>query len=222
MQDINIVTPNHPYPAKFITLEGIDGSGKSAQINYLKYWGMKNDLYFELTAEPTRFIREMVLGVGYDDITRSLMFLADRTQHNETIIRPALKGGRHIISDRYFDSTYAYNLFKSDMSSILNYDLIRINDHISIKPDLTILLDVPINIGKKRVVKRKTDVTNNTDLFDMMGFEFFERVREGYLRLAQLNPDRIKIINADKDAESVFDEVLVLVKPLLMPQLSVV
>ena len=197
----------------FITFEGADGCGKTTQIElldeYLRAKG-KNTL---LTREPGAKglgvkLREILL--NYDGEVspqcESFLFLADRAQHIDCIIKPALNEGKIILCDRHTDSTVAYQGYGRG----LNLDRINMLNDIAtsgLKPDLTIVFDIDIETSMQRVGKEK-------DRMESAGVEFFNKVRQGYLEIAKKEPDRVKVINSSDTIESIHRQVIELVENL--------
>ena len=205
----------------FITFEGIEGCGKSTQVKLAGRYLKKQRIPFITTEEPGgtpigRRIREMLLNnAPYDAAkmhgeTELLLFFAARAQHVREVIRPSLREGKVVLCDRFSDATIAYQGFGRG----LNIDLIKlINDFTSdgLKPDFTLLFDLPVEIGIKRAMER---ISGNKgipaeDRFEMEAMEFHSRVREGYLSLVRSEPDRFRIVDASKDIESVHHEVCI-------------
>ena len=189
----------------FITFEGPEGSGKSTHIKRLKSYLEGKGRRVLLTREPGgtqvgKLIREILLNPEsvLDETTEVYLFAADRSEHVSKIIQPALAEGKWVISDRFVDSTLAYQIGGRGLPE----DLVRYINMISAKglaPDLTLLLDVSPEIGIKRAV-----VNGAADRFEKEKIEFHQRVREKYLEIAGDDPQRVKVINTDnKDIESV-------------------
>ena len=194
----------------FITFEGGDGCGKTTQIKlldeYLKGKGYKT----LLTREPGSIglgekVREILL--NYDGevspVCESFLFLADRAQHIEKIIKPALNDGIVILCDRHTDSSVAYQGYGRG----LDVDRIKMLNNIAtsgLKPDLTIVLDVDVETSQKRVGSEK-------DRMESAGMEFFERVRQGYLEIAKQEPERVKVVDSTQTIEEIHKEILELV-----------
>ena len=187
----------------FITFEGADGCGKTTQLNLL-YEYLKNKGYdVVITREPGAAglgekIRELLL--NYDGEVsshcESFLFLADRAQNIDIIVKPALQKGRIVLCDRHTDSTVAYQGYGRglDITEINKLNTLATNGLV---PDLTIVFDVDIETSMKRV-------GNNKDRMENSGIEFFNRVRKGYLELATKNPKRIKVIDSTKEISEVF------------------
>ncbi len=190
----------------FITFEGIDGCGKTTQLENVKKLLEENGIECVTTREPGALklgsqIREILL--HYDGVVADncemFLFLADRSQHVETFIKPMLEEGKVVLCDRHTDSTIAYQGYGrgGNVERLTELNKIATNGLV---PDLTLLFDVSVEIGHERAGK-------NLDRLELAGKEFFERTRQGYLTLAEQNPDRIKVINAEKSKESVYNDV---------------
>lgn len=203
----------------FISFEGIEGSGKTTQARLLYNYLYKKGLNPVLTEEPGgtdigREIRKILLSPGHFNIhpvTELLLYNASRSQHVNEIILPAIKSGRIVITDRFSDSTYAYQ----GQGRGLNRDIINRIDEIStggIRPDITILIDVDVNVGLMR--NRKA---NKVDRIELEEIQFHRRVRDGYLEIARQEPDRIKIIDGSKEIEEIHREVIAEMESILSP-----
>ena len=190
----------------FITLEGPEGSGKSSQLPALADFLFDAGYEVVMTREPGGTvvgdqIREVLMNLENVTIvprTEILLFLAARAQHVEGLIKPALKDGKIVLCDRYGDSTLAYQGYghQTDLDTLRS--LLAFSTG-GLKPDLTLLLDVPIEEGFRR--KRGNSVEWNR--LDAYAEACHERVRHGYLALANEEPERWLIIDATKDRESV-------------------
>ncbi|MFH1541918.1 MAG: dTMP kinase [bacterium] len=193
----------------FITFEGPEGCGKSTHAKKLK--GYLGELGHQvlLTREPGgtqigKQIRQMLLQpeITLDETTEIYLFAADRSEHVCKIIKPALAEGKIVISDRYTDSTIAYQLGGRDLPE----DLVRYVNMISSKgliPDLTILFDVTPETGIKRAGQ-----VGEADRFEKEKLDFHHKVRNKFLQIAKANPDRIKVISTEeKTIEAVQIEV---------------
>jgi dTMP kinase len=193
---------------RFITFEGGDGTGKSTQIKVLERHLAARGRPFISTREPGgtplgKLLRQAVL-VGDQPIelsTEVFLYLADRAQHVHNVILPALESAKIVLCDRYTDSTLAYQGYGRGMDLKLLDELNRIADR-GVKPDLTLLLDCPVEIGLARTVRRPAqDVmadVGGADRFEREKVEFHERVRAGFLALAQADPERFRIIDASR------------------------
>ncbi len=193
----------------FITFEGVEGSGKSTQAELLKVFLLKQGHEVALTREPGwgalgRLIRKMLLeekDLDLDPLAELYLFCADRTQHVRDFIKPMLKEGYIVICDRFTDSTIAYQGYgrRIDLELV---ERVSKTAALSLKPDLTILLNLPVRVGLSRLEKRsgKTKI-------DEEPVEFHERVRSGYISIAQKKPKRIKVVNATRDIDEVQEEI---------------
>lgn len=190
----------------FITLEGPEGSGKTSQLPALAEFLRASGHDVVLTREPGGTpvgdqIREILMNLQNVSIiprTEILLFLAARAQHVEELIRPALAAGKVVLCDRYGDSTLAYQGFghKTDLGTLqilLNFST------AGLKPDLTLLVDVPVEAG----MARKRTNSSEWNRLDAYALAFHERVRQGYFALAEAEPDRWLIIDATEDKDSV-------------------
>ncbi|WP_297062474.1 dTMP kinase [Thermococcus sp.] len=201
----------------FIVLEGIDGAGKSTQAKLLKLWFEEKGYEVVLTKEPTdtpfgKLIRRLVLTGGREGIidgakisheAEALLFAADRAEHVDKLIKPALESGKVVISDRYFYSSLAYQWARG-----LDLDWLIDLNRFAIRPDLVLLLDLPVKESMKRIRTRSIKSE-----FDKI-VELQKKVRENYLKLAERFPE-IKIVNALEDVEGVHRQIVALVESLL-------
>lgn len=191
----------------FITFEGTDGCGKTTQIEMLKDYFEKQGRTVLLTREPgakglgTK-LREILL--NYDGevspVCESFLFLADRAQHVDTIIKPTVARGEIVLCDRHTDSTVAYQGYGRE----LDIEQIKMLNNIAtsgLKPDLTFIFDIDIDTAQKRVGKNK-------DRMESAGIEFFKRVRNGYLEIAKQEPERVKVLDGSKSIETIHNELL--------------
>lgn len=197
----------------FITFEGADGCGKTTQIKlldeYLKNKGKKTILTREPGATDLGVkIREILLNYEGDvsSISELFLFLSDRAQHVEHLIKPAIKEGKIVLCDRHTDSTVAYQGYGRglDINKIDTLNDIAVN---GLKPDLTIYFDINAETSLNRV-------GNNKDRMESAGIEFFNRVREGFHAIAQKEPKRVKIIDASDTIENIHKKVTELVEKL--------
>ena len=190
----------------FITVEGIDGCGKSTQLNLLAEYLRAKGYDVVFTREPGckglgEGIRNMLL--NYDgevsNACEKFLFLADRAQNIDTIVKPAVNAGKIVLCDRHIDSTLAYQGYArgADLE-----ELRRLNDIATsgFKPDLTFVFDISVDTSLQRVGKEK-------DRMESEDRSFFERVRNGYLELAKNYPDRIKLINSECSIDEIFVQV---------------
>ncbi len=201
----------------FISFEGIEGTGKSIQARLLSEYLAKKGLKTLLTEEPggtpiSLQIRKVLLSTKHEEmdyLTELLLYNAARIQHIKERIIPAIDCGRIVITDRFSDSTVAYQGYGRGISLKLIDSLDRIATG-RMRPDLTILLDLDVEVGlmrNKRINKR--------DRLELEDVKFHKRVRKGYLRLAAMEPERIKLIKASKGIEEIHREIVRIVEKVL-------
>lgn len=197
----------------FITFEGADGSGKTTQISLLDEYLCGKKRKTLLTREPGAGmlgarIRELLLNYeGHiSPNCESFLFLADRAQHVDNMIKPALADGKIVLCDRYVDSTIAYQGYgrQLDLDRILFLNNLATSN---LKPDLTIVFDVDVETAFSRI-------GNVKDRMESEGKEFFNRVRNGYLEIAKQEPDRVKVLDSSASIEVVHKRVVALVESL--------
>ena len=190
---------------KFITFEGGEGAGKSTQIKRLAAAIEKTGLTVTVTREPggsrgAETIRAMLLDpdAEWDPPTEALLHFAARADHYTTKITPALKEGAWVLCDRFADSTRAYQGYGLglDMGAIETLYEIALDDFV---PDLTIILDIPVETGAERMIERGAD----PDRYEKMDTAFHERLRQGFLEIAKQEPDRCAVIDANNDIDTV-------------------
>lgn len=199
---------------RFITFEGADGCGKTTQIKLLDEYLRKNGFKTLLTREPGakglgEKVREILLNYDGEVSSRceSFLFLADRAQHADCIVKPAVNDGTIVLCDRHTDSTIAYQGYGRgvDIDELKKLNEMAVN---GLKPDLTIVFDIDIKTSMARV-------GNEKDRMESSGKEFFEKVRKGYLEIAKQEPDRVKVINSAKSVEEIHEQVLELIKNVI-------
>lgn len=200
--------------ALFITFEGVDGCGKSTQMELLSKYLEENNYEVVITREPGakglgEKLREILL--NYDgevsDRAESFLFLADRAQNIDTIVNPAVNSGKIVLCDRHTDSTVAYQGYGRglDINTINYLNSLATNGK---KPDLTFVFDIDTETSMKRVGK-------NQDRMESAGIEFQNRVRKGYIELSKIEPERVKIIDASKSIKEIHEKVLEIIKKYL-------
>jgi dTMP kinase len=195
--------------AMFVSFEGIDGSGKSTQFRLFKKYLEKEKEDFIVIREPgsTRAgedIREILLHKEYNLCPEAelLLFLASRAQIVREIIIPNLQKGKVVIADRFLDSSLAYQAYGRGLS----VDLVKNMNSFAVDrclPDLTFLID----ISARKAIKRKQKNARN-DKIETEGVEFFERVRNGYLTIAEENKDRVYIFDGEKSPNTLHKEIV--------------
>lgn len=200
---------------RFITFEGPEGSGKSTQAMLLLQKLLSRGIRAMYTREPggtalgeelRRVLQHNRSGEAPCDRAELLLFEASRSHLVEKVIRPALAEGTWVICDRFIDSTTAYQ----GCGRGLPVDDIRFIHRFTVNgvmPDLTLLLDIPIATGFERITQRYLALGESADRFESEEREFHERVRNGYLALAAAEPDRFRIINAERDRDAVAADV---------------
>ena len=183
---------------KFITLEGIDGAGKSTHLRWIARFLRKRGVRLKLTREPggTRTgerLRHLILGGqgGLHPETETLLMFAARREHLDKVIIPALNSGQWVLCDRFTDATFAYQAAGSGV----NWKKIGVLEQWvqdGLQPDLTILFDVVPAIGRRRAVRQK-----RPDRFEREKESYYRRVRNAYLKRARDNPRRVRVIDAN-------------------------
>jgi len=205
----------------FITLEGVEGSGKTTQAAILGEALHQDGRRITVTHEPggTRAgesIRSIFLdpAVSLDVAAELLLVLADRAQHVREKLRPAVASGAIVISDRYSDSTMAYQGYGRGFDLKLLGDLNTLASD-GMKPDLTLVLDLQVETGLERTRARAKGATRGPDRFEGEAYEFHRRVRQGFLEIARAEPDRVSVIDASRPLESVSAGILTAVTALI-------
>ncbi|MGB9911001.1 MAG: dTMP kinase [Microgenomates group bacterium] len=201
----------------FITFEGPEGGGKSLQIEKLKEYLQETGREVVVVREPGQTsigeqIRQILLNPKNKEMeprAETLLFESARAQLVEEVIKPALAVGKIVLADRFFDSTTAYQGYGRGMN-LKEIDWLNRFATGGLVPDLTILLDVPVEVGLER--RRKS---GKEDRLDKEGLEFHQRVREGYLKIAKSQPERWRVVNASRSPEEIFEEIKGLVEEKL-------
>jgi len=187
-------------PALFLTLEGIEGAGKSTVAQLAGSWLTRHGVAVRLTREPggtplAEHVRRIALERGTETVspvTETLLMFAARALHVENLIRPALARGEWVVCDRFTDATRAYQGSGRGVDAAL-IEALALAVHGDLKPDCTLLLDLPVRVGLARARGRQGATA---DRFEAETVGFFEKVREGYLALARREPQRLRIIDA--------------------------
>lgn len=200
----------------FITFEGPDGCGKSTQIERLKNFLCSKGYDVVLTREPggtamSEKIRSLILDPENKEesgVTEALLFAASRAQHVAEKIKPAIADGKIVLCDRFMDSSIAYQAYARGLGEdVVSINLFAIQGCF---PDLTIFLDLDPLIGQKRQIER-----GKLDRLEQEGLAFQQRVYEGYQELIKKYPERIKVVNADRNPESIEKDIACLIQNLL-------
>jgi dTMP kinase len=204
---------------QFITFEGIDGSGKSTQIRMLAGDLRQRGVDVLITQEPGgtplgRRLREAFLETEetVEPMAELLLFAADRAQHVEHMIRPALAEGRLVISDRYADATYAYQGAGRGFAKETVLEIIRLATG-GLKPDLTLFFDISVENAIRRMAARIDSGEKKNRMDDETG-EFYTAVRDSYLEIANNEP-RFRILDANRSIEEIHAEVVGVVTKFL-------
>lgn len=201
--------------ARFITLEGGEGAGKSTQIRWLANAFSNAGVEAITTREPGgsiggEAIRALVVSGATDKwnpTTESLLFMAARYDHLAAVIQPALARGAWVLCDRFYDSTYVYQGIAKHVGTAWLDQLYR-QLFANTAPDLTLLLDLPPTIGLARADKRGNAAESR---FEQMTLTFHETLRAGFLQLAKIHPERMATVDATPDAKAVHHAIIALV-----------
>ena len=194
---------------RFITVEGGEGAGKSTMMAHIMNWLEQHGHRVVRTREPggtqlAETIREILLDKDNDslsDLAELLLVFASRAQHLEELIRPALARGETVLCDRFTDATWAY---QGGGRRISADDIAALEElvHGDLQPDLTLLLDLPVEQGMSRAMNR-----SESDRFESESRGFFQRVREAYLQRARTEPGRFAIIDASRPLAEVREQI---------------
>lgn len=199
---------------KFITLEGVDGAGKTSHIEFIKEYLTNLKFDFIMTREPGgtelgERLREILLHDEMTPKTETILMFAARNEHIEKVIRPGLTSGAIVISDRFTDASYAYQSggkgVEDEAINVLK-DLVQKN----LQPDLTFLFDLPVEVSIKRLKK-----TRKLDKFEKEEKDFHENVRKKYLMIAKNNPKRFSVLNSEKSIDEIQSQIKIKLDELL-------
>ncbi|GLV48027.1 thymidylate kinase [Thermus sp. LT1-2-5] len=194
----------------FLTLEGLDGAGKSTQARLLAAFLEERGLKVRLTREPGAGLppvrQALLLGEELSPEAEYLLFSADRAEHVRKVILPALERGEWVVSDRYLDSSLAYQGHGRGLPLAWLLEVARLAT-LGLRPQRTFLLDLPPEEALRRV--------KDPDRLERLGLAFFHRVREGYLRLAEAEPERVVVLDATRPVEAVQAEIQAHLRSLL-------
>jgi dTMP kinase len=199
--------------SKFITFEGVDGAGKSTHLEWFANTLRQRGLHVVVTREPGgtplgEQLRQILLNQTMNIGTEAMLMFAARMEHIEQVIKPALRTGKWVISDRFSDASFAYQ----GGGRGLDWDKLSQLEqwvHPDLQPDLTLFFDVPVEVARRRL-------SNNISLdrFEQEQADFFERVRAGYHKRIQQNPQRYVVIDAAQDLDEVkhkLEEIILIV-----------
>ena len=198
-----------PFPGKFISVEGSEGVGKTTNLNFIQKYLESRNIPFILTREPggtplAEELRNLLLSNREEQVSEDcelLLMFAARAQHLQQVIRPALINGTWVLCDRFTDATYAYQGGGRQLSveKIASLESLVV---ASTKPDLTLLLDVPVEVGIDRAKNR-----GSLDRFEQEQLDFFDRVRSTYLLRASQEPCRFRVVDAEQPLTEVQDQI---------------
>ncbi|MEE3348455.1 MAG: dTMP kinase [Candidatus Gastranaerophilaceae bacterium] len=198
----------------FITFEGVDGCGKTTQLKLLSEYLKNHGYEIVITREPGakglgEKIREILLHYDGEVSSRaeSFLFLADRAQHIDKIVNPAVESGKIVLCDRHTDSTIAYQGYGRgvDIEQLSVLNLLATDGK---KPDLTFVFDIDVETSMSRVGAEM-------DRMESSGIEFFNKVRNGYLDIAKNEPERVKVINANRTVTDISKEVVSIISEII-------
>jgi dTMP kinase len=194
---------------RFISLEGIEGSGKSTQLNFVVDYLQSKHIEVVNTREPggtlvSEKIREVLLDNELPSMhmdTELMLMFAARVEHVKKVIEPALEAGKWVVCDRFYDATYAYQGYGREID-LNRIDALRDFSIGELAPDLTLLLDVTLEVSMDRVAKR-----GNQDRFESEKIDFYKKVRNGYRAIANKNPKRVFAVDATLSIEQVQESI---------------
>jgi dTMP kinase len=204
---------------KFISIEGVEGAGKSTQLAFIQRYLTQLGTRLVVTREPggtelgeqirALLLTPTTLGMAVD--TELLLMFAARAEHVEQVIKPALEKGDWVLSDRFVDATFAYQgggrgIDRQRIATLSDWTL------KGLQTDVTFLFDLPVEIGQQRVLSRNQGV----DRFEQEKVDFFQRIRERYLQRAKQEPNRIKVIDASKSIVEIEVQLAALLDNLLI------
>jgi dTMP kinase len=207
----------------FITFEGVEGSGKTSQIQRLKKYLTQKGIPCKVTREPGgspigEKVRKILLNPEHREMvpaTELLLYEAVRAQHVEEVLKPLLKNGGVILCDRFCDATLAYQGYGRGIDLKWVASLNRLASQ-GIKPDVTFLLDCPTVVGLNRALRRNRILgQEREERFEREEIQFHRRVRKGYLAIAKKEPHRVKVIDTREGEEKVFEKIRKIVDNLI-------
>jgi dTMP kinase len=201
---------------KFITIEGTDGAGKSTFVHEIKAMLEARGFEVVLTREPggtplAEEIRALILDKKMDNMTALLLAFASRNEHIKNVINPALEAGKYVISDRFTDSTYAYQVAAQGIPR----EYVEVLEHMvqkQLKPDITLIFTVPVEVSRQRLNK----TGKVPDNFESQNDDFFQNVLEGYLDIAKREHERCKIIDSSLSLEETKEQVIKVMNNFLL------
>ncbi|MBI3454655.1 MAG: dTMP kinase [Candidatus Rokubacteria bacterium] len=211
---------------RLITVEGVEGAGKSTQVARLAAWLGGLGLRVVTTSEPDgsplgAWVRRVLADRSpLDPLTECLLFATARAEHVRRVIRPALASGAVVICDRYADSTVAYQGYGRGVPLEVIAELNRLATD-GLVPDLTLVLDLDVTEGLRRARRRPLaplEAGSGPDPFERLGLEFHERVRKGYRAIHEREPDRVELLDAHQSEEALAAAIRVVVAARFRPE----
>jgi dTMP kinase len=201
--------------SKFITLEGVDGAGKSTCINFIKKYLADKKLKSIFTREPGgtllgEKLREILLHDKITPETETLLMFAARNEHIQQVIKPNLQSGLNVISDRFTDATYAYQS-GGRYVEMKKITILRNWVHGELNPDLTLLFDLPIDVSLARLKSN-----GHLDKFEKEAADFHIRIKDSYLALAKKEPDRFEVIDSNQNISNIEKEIYLVLDKLFL------
>jgi len=198
------------FAPKFITFEGGEGAGKSTQIKLLAKWLIGIGVEVTVTREPggcheAELIRDLLVKGETDrwsPMAEALLMTAARAEHVERTIKPSLKANQWVLCDRFFDSTVAYQGAARGLGIRRMQDLQDTALH-GLKPDLTFVLDLPVDVGLARAVGREALKEDREDRFERMNYAFHENIRAAYKQIVEDDPERCVLVDGNRSITSI-------------------
>ena len=190
----------------FITLEGVDGAGKSTHIDFIKNYFETKKINFHMTREPDgttlgEKLRSSLLHENMDPLTETILMFAARCEHIKSVIKPKLESDITVVSDRFTDATYAYQHGGKGID-LQTIDILKKLIQKELEPDLTFLFDLPVNISIERLKK-----TREMDKFESENEAFHQAIRSTYLAIAKKNKDRFYILDSTQEIVAIQKEI---------------
>ena len=191
---------------KFITLEGVDGAGKTTHIEFIKNYLSDLDINYVMTREPGgtglgEKLRDILLHDEMNPQTETMLMFAARNEHIDKIIRPNLIKGAVVISDRFTDATYAYQAGGKGVKDE-KIDILKKWVQEDLRPDLTFLFDLPVEVSIERL-----NQTRKLDKFEREDKSFHKKIREKYLTLVEASPERFCVLNSEASIEKIQNQI---------------
>ena len=191
---------------KFITLEGVDGAGKTTHIKFIKNYLSDLNINYVMTREPGgtalgEKLRDILLHDEMNPQTETMLMFAARNEHIDKVIRPNLIKGAVVISDRFTDATYAYQAGGKGVKDE-KIDILKKWVQEDLRPDLTFLFDLPVEVSIERINK-----TRKLDKFEREDKSFHKKIREKYLTLVEASPERFCVLNSEASIEKIQNQI---------------